>query len=199
MTMEKALAAWLMLAAAIAVPPAGPRETVATTVGRVVGALHGDQAAGRVQTDHVAEAKRIARGRFDYDDVARRVLSHHWSARTPEEQTEFVRLFAQLLEGAYLNRLEGSAGGRMVYTSETIDGTYATVRSRLTMGRSDVSIDYRMHLRDGRWQVYDAVIDGLSLVSTYRSQFDRVIHGELYAALVERLRKRTVLETQVRY
>lgn len=196
--MEKAFAAWLMLAAAATGPQSGPRETVETAVVRVVGAFQGAEAAGRVQTDQVAEARRVARGLFDYDEVTRRVLSRHWSARTPEEQTEFVGLFTRLLEGAYLNQLEGCAGGRIVYTSETIDGIYATVRSRVTMGRSDVGIDYRMHLRDGRWRVYDAVFDGMSLVSIYRSQFDRVIQAESYEALVERLRKRTIVETQVR-
>src|SRR5439155_18031205 len=92
-----------------------------------------------------------------------------------------------------MNRIEAYAGERIAYTSEVIDGTYATVRSKIiTQRRSEIRINYRMHLHDGRWQVYDVLIDGVSFVSTYRSQFDRVIQAESYGALIERLRKRNL-------
>ena len=144
-----------------------------------------------------AEIRRIARGLFDFDELARRALSRHWAGRTHEERAEFVRLFTDLLERSYLNRIEAYAGERIAYTSEVIDGTYATVRSKIiTQRRSEVGINYRMHLHDGRWQVYDVLIDGVSFLSTYRSQFDRVIQAESYGALVERLRKRN-LDTAV--
>ncbi len=189
--MEKALAAWLMVAAAMAPPAMGPRETVETAVGRVVGVLQQTDATGRARSDRVGEIKRIARELFDFDEIARRALSRHWAARTREEQTEFVGLFTGLLEHSYVTRIEAYADERIVYTGEAVDGTYATVRSRVSLRRSEVGIDYRMHLRDGRWRVYDVLIDGVSFVSTFRSQFDRVIQAESYSALLERLRKRS--------
>ena len=113
------------------------------------------------------------------------------------QHTEFVGLFTDLLERSYMNRIEAYAGERIVYTGEAVDGPYATVRSKVvTQRKSEVGIDYRLHLRDSRWQVYDMLIDGVSFVSTYRSQFDRVIQAESYGALVERLRKRN-LDTAV--
>ena len=164
---------------------------------RVVGVLQKTDASGRVPNDRGVEIKRIARGLFDFDEVARRALSRHWAGRTHDEQTEFIGLFTDLLERSYMNRIEAYAGERILYTAEAVDGTYATVRSKvLTQRRSEILLDYKMHLRDSRWQVYDVLIDGVSFVSTYRSQFDRVIQAESYGALVERLRKRN-LDTAV--
>ncbi len=195
--MGKAFAAWLMIAGAVAAPTTGPRETVESAVVRVVGVLQKTDASGRVPNDRGVEIKRIARGLFDFDEVARRALSRHWAGRTHDEQTEFIGLFTDLLERSYMNRIEAYAGERILYTAEAVDGTYATVRSKvLTQRRSEILLDYKMHLRDSRWQVYDVLIDGVSFVSTYRSQFDRVIQAESYGALVERLRKRN-LDTAV--
>lgn len=191
--MGKAFAAWLMIAGAVAAPTTGPRETVESAVVRVVGVLQKTDASGRVPNDRGVEIKRIARGLFDFDEIARRALSRHWAGRTHDEQTEFIGLFTDLLERSYMNRIEAYAGERILYTAEAVDGTYATVRSKvLTQRRSEILLDYRMHLRDSRWQVYDVLIDGVSFVSTYRSQFDRVIQAESYGALVERLRKRNL-------
>jgi len=195
--MGKAFAAWLMIAGAVAAPTTGPRETVESAVVRVVGVLQKTDASGRVPNDRGVEIKRIARGLFDFDEIARRALSRHWAGRTHDEQTEFIGLFTDLLERSYMNRIEAYAGERILYTAEAVDGTYATVRSKvLTQRRSEILLDYKMHLRDSRWQVYDVLIDGVSFVSTYRSQFDRVIQAESYGALVERLRKRN-LDTAV--
>ena len=191
--MARALAAWLMVAGAMAAPATGPRKTVESAVVSLVGVLQQADADGRAQATRRAEIRRIARGLFDFDGLARRTLSRHWAGRTREERAEFVGLFTDLLERSYMNRIEAYAGERIAYTSEVIDGTYATVRSKvITQRRSEIRIDYRMHLHDGRWQVYDVLIDGVSFVSTYRSQFDRVIQAESYGTLIERLRKRSL-------
>lgn len=191
--MGKTLAAWLMVAGAIGAPATSPRETVETAVVRVVDVLQQSDGTDRPQSHRRAEIKRIARALFDFDEVARRALSRHWVGRTPEEQGEFTGLFTDLLERSYLSRIEAYAGERIVYTGEAVDGPYATVRSKVvTQRRAEVGIDYRLHLRDSRWQVYDVLIDGVSFVSTYRSQFERVIQAESYGALVERLRKRNL-------
>ena len=196
--MGKTVAAWLMVAGAIGAPATGPRETVETAVVRVVEVLQQSDGPDRAQDNRAhdnqrAEIKRIARALFDFDEIARRALSRHWGGHTLEELGEFIGLFTDLLERSYLNRIEAYAGERIVYTGEAVDGPYATVRSKVvTQRKSEVGIDYRLHLRDSRWQVYDMLIDGVSFVSTYRSQFDRVIQAESYGALVERLRKRNL-------
>lgn len=190
--MGKALAAWLMVAgAAVASPVTGPREAVESAIVRVLSVIQDGEVNGKAVTDRRAEVRRIAREMFDYDEMTRRTLSRHWSQRTADEQAEFVALFSDLLERSYVSRIEAYAGEKINFVGESIDGGFATVRSKVvTQRRSETVLDYRMHIRDGRWQVYDVLIDGVSFVSTYRSQFDRVIQAESYGSLVERLRKR---------
>jgi len=139
------------------------------------------------------EIRRIATDLFDFDEVARRALSRHWAGRTRAEQTEFTSLFTDLLERSYVGKIETYSGEKIVYTGEVVDGNYATVRSRIiTRRRTDTALDYRMHEIDGRWKVYDVLIDGVSFVSTYRSEFNRVIQSSSYEELIERLRKKRI-------
>jgi len=195
--MGKTLAAWIMVAGAVAAPGMGPRETVESAVGRVITLLQdGDavktESTARQAADRRTEIRRLARELFDFEEVTRRTLSRHWAARSADERAEFVALFTDLLERSYVTRVEAYAGENIAYFGEAVDAGYATVRSKiLTDRRSEIALDYRLHLRDGRWRVYDLQIDGVSFVSTYRSQFDRIIQAESYAALVERMRKKS--------
>jgi phospholipid transport system substrate-binding protein len=198
--MIKALAAWMLVAAAVAAPVAGPRELVEGAVNRVVLAIErADMRSESPTTQRQArqerrsEVRRVAAELFDLDEIARRALSRHWTARSPEEQAEFVRLFTDLLERTYLGRIESYSGEKIIYLGESMDGPFATVRSKVvTRRRTETPLDYRLHLRDGRWKVYDVLIDHVSFVATYRSEFSRILQKEPYAALVDRLRKQSV-------
>jgi phospholipid transport system substrate-binding protein len=193
--------AWFLVAGAMAAPVASPREVVQGAVNRVISIIQradADQGESTPNRRVALEQRRtdilrIASELFDFDEVARRTLSRHWTARTPEEQTEFVRLFTDLLERAYIGRIEAYAGEKIVYTGEVLDGSYATVRSKVVTARraSDTPLDYRLHLIQGHWRVYDVLIDHVSFVSTYRSEFARILQREPYAELVERLRKQS--------
>src|SRR5256885_9109693 len=101
--MGKAFAAWLMIAGAVAAPTTGPRETVESAVVRVVGVLQKTDASGRVPNDRGVEIKRIARGLFDFDEIARRALSRHWAGRPPDAPTEFLGLFPNPLRRSHMN------------------------------------------------------------------------------------------------
>jgi phospholipid transport system substrate-binding protein len=81
-----------------------------------------------------------------------------------------------------------------LYLSERIEGTYAEVRTELRSRKVAIPMDYRLFLKDGRWYAYDIVVDGVSLVKNYRSQFDKIIRSDSYNQLVTRLRNRTVVE-----
>ena len=200
--MDKSIAAALILFTSLTGSPATtPREVVQAAVGRVVAVLEGSEAgpdrAERVEPRVPSEARpraeirKIAVELFDFDEMARRTLSRHWPGRTRAEQAEFVTLFTDLLERSYVGRIEGYTGEKIAYVGETVDGGYAVVRSRIVpqRGRAETALDYRLHRHDGRWKVYDVLIDGVSFVSTYRSQFNRVISSASYGALVEALRK----------
>jgi phospholipid transport system substrate-binding protein len=196
--MGRTIAAWFLVAAAAAGPAVGPREVVQAAVARVLAAVEEGEAAGdrppRVEAERRrAEIRRVARDLFDFDEMARRALSRHWAPRSRTEQAEFVELFTELLERAYVHRLEAFAGARIVVPSESIDGHYATVRSRvITARRVETPLDYRLHLDGARWRVYDISVDGVSFIATYRSEFNRIIQLSSYGELVDRMRKKRV-------
>ena len=185
--MGKSLVAWLMVAGAMAAS-AGPRDVVQTAVSRVVAAMQQDPGRERAR----AEIRKAAASLFDFQEMARRTLTRHWTGRAPEEQAEFVRLFTELLEGSYIARIESWSGEKIVYTSEAVDGGFASVRSKIITRRAEVAIEYRLLQRDGRWRVYDVLMDGVSFVATYRSEFERIIQQSSWAGLMDRLRKRAI-------
>src|SRR5262249_34867193 len=135
------------------------------------------------------EAHRVASDLFDFEDMARRALSRHWAARSRAEQAQFVELFSEMLERTYLGRIETFAGKSISYPTESIDGSYAMVRSRVATGkRTETSLVYRLRQAGNRWKVFDLTIDGVNFVSTYRTEFERIVASSSYASLVERMK-----------
>jgi phospholipid transport system substrate-binding protein len=155
--------------------------------------LRDGKADGILVADRSEEIKRIVREMFDFDEISRRALSRYWQALTPEEQGEFVMLFRDLLERSYMAQIEASGGERIAFVGESIGGDSATVRSKVvTRQGTEIPLDYRLHVRDGRWRIHDVVVRGISLISSYRAQFDRVIRAESYNALRDRLLRNTL-------
>lgn len=198
--MKSVLAAWLIvLGVATGAFAAGPRAVVQTSVERVMTILTeselnepSSKAAAREHTERRREQIRgVAAELFDFEEISRRTLARHWASLTPADRAEFTRLFTDLLEHAYVARLEDYSGEKLMWTGETVDGGFASVRSKVVTRRGEMPLEYRMHLRDGRWRVYDLMIDGMSFVSIYRSQFDRILRAESFGGLLERLRRKT--------
>jgi len=188
------LVAALVLILASPVYAGAPTDTLKGTVDRIVQIL-ADPALQDKPEQRRAEVRKIAEGIFDYPDTARRALGPHWSARSPQEQQEFAKLFADLLDRAYVSKIELYQGERVRYVGETADGDEATVKTVIaTKKSSDIPVDYRMHRKDGRWLVYDVIIEGVSLVSNYRTQFNKIVQTESYDALVQRLRAKETAE-----
>jgi phospholipid transport system substrate-binding protein len=136
-----------------------------------------------------AAIRKVANETFDFEETAKRSLGRHWQARTPEERRQFVPLFTDLLESAYISRLEQYQGEKVQYVGETVEGDLAVVRTKiLTPKGSEIPVDYRLERRDGQWKVYDVVIEGVSLVANYRTQFNKIIETSSYQALVDRMK-----------
>jgi phospholipid transport system substrate-binding protein len=126
---------------------------------------------------------------FDVPEAARRALGPHWQRRTPAEREEFVRLFRELLDQTYVWRIDEYGGERIRFVSEQIDGDSAVVRARIvTKNGIEVPVESRLLRRGDRWLMYDVLIENVSLIANYRSQFDRVIRSESYEELVKRLK-----------
>jgi phospholipid transport system substrate-binding protein len=173
--------------------PTGPLELVRTSVARVLSIVQAPHAVSSGGGQRRTEIRRVAQGLFDFNEMARLTLARHWKDRSAQEQEEFVRLFTDLLERSYLTTIENYAGERIAFVGESISGPYAQVRSRITTERRmEISIDYRLIESGARWAVYDVVLDGVSLVSNYRGQFNSIIRTSSFADLLAKLRSRQI-------
>lgn len=189
--MQKALAMWILLAAGGGTQPdMSPTQVVQSATEQVLQIVQDSQLAAPPSHErHRAELQRIADRLFDFPEMARRALAIHWRERTSQEQTEFVVVFKHLLAHAYLGKLENYAGEQITYLGETVDGDFATVRSKIVTGRGgEIPVEYRLHMVGSRWAVYDVAISGVSFVSNYRGQFDRIIRTSSYQVLMRDLR-----------
>jgi phospholipid transport system substrate-binding protein len=143
------------------------------------------------QTQRRAEIRAIALEAFDVAEAARRTLGPHWPKRTPAERQEFIALFQGLLERGYLSRIGEYGGESVQYVGERIEGEYATVRALIvTQKGTQVPVEARVLRQGDRWRMYDVLIENVSLIASYRSQFDRVIRTSSYEELVRRLKAR---------
>jgi phospholipid transport system substrate-binding protein len=126
---------------------------------------------------------------FDFTETAKRALGRHWQGLSEQDRQEFTALFTDLIERAYISKIERYSGERIAYAGEAVDGALATVRTRfVTKQGTEVPIDYRMQQRGERWLVYDVSVEGVSLINNYRTQFDKIIQTSSYAELVRKMK-----------
>jgi phospholipid transport system substrate-binding protein len=148
------------------------------------------KAADKAKERRVA-VRKVADEIFDFGETARRSLGRHWAARTPQERDEFVKLFGDLLERSYISKIELYGGEKIQYVGDKIEGDTALVSSKLlTKTGSEVPIEYRMLKKGERWLVYDVVIEGVSLVANYRTQFNKIIQTSSFQELVKKMKTR---------
>ena len=148
-------------------------------------------------TERRAAVRKVANDIFDFPETAKRSLGRHWQARTPAEREEFTRLFADLVEHAYISRIDRYSGENVSYVGESVEGDQATVRTMiLTKQASQVPVDYRMLRQGGGWRVYDVVIEGVSLTANYRTQFNKIIQTASYEDLVAKLKAKELSAPQ---
>ena len=171
-----------------------PLDRIRETVSEVLAVLEDETLQSpQNQTLRREKLRQAVYRRFGFEEMARRSLGRHWRDLNAEQRQEFVGLFSDLLERSYVGKIEGSGAGSQVdYPRETIDEEgFASVLSLITsrLG-SQIDVEYRLLQRDGdtAWEVYDVVIEGVSLINNYRTQFNNVIHRTSYDGLVRQLR-----------
>ena len=141
--------------------------------------------------ERVARLKEIIDPAIDYAETAKRVLGPHWQRRTPAEQEEFVKLFHDFVEKIYSSQIDQYDGERIVFGRESVDQDFAQVESKIVDAKGEASsLVFRLHRTDGKWKVYDAVVEDISMIGNYRSQFDRVISSSSYEGLMKKLKEK---------
>jgi phospholipid transport system substrate-binding protein len=142
--------------------------------------------------ERIERLKEAVNPIFDYEEMARRSLGAHWRRRTPAEQEEFAKLFRAFLEKVYSEKIGLYDGERVVFGRETFDQDYAQVESAVVNAKGEqLLVVYRLKRTDGKWKVYDAVVENISIVNNYRSQFERVISKSSYEELRKMLKEKT--------
>lgn len=134
--------------------------------------------------------QKLADRMFNWNAMAEGALGQHWRERTPSERAEFVRLFAEVFERAYLSKIQLADAERFAYLGDTTERDHAVVRTRITTNNGTViPVNYRARTTEGgTWRVYDLDVGGVSLVSNYRTQFNSIIGRSSYSDLVLRLK-----------
>ncbi|HYA29377.1 MAG TPA: ABC transporter substrate-binding protein [Acidobacteriota bacterium] len=126
--------------------------------------------------------------RFDFAEMAKRSLGSQWSRRSAQEQSEFVRLFSDLLEKSYIDKIESYNGEKITYTRENQDQDRAEVFTKvITKKGEEFSVNYTLHATNGEWKIYDVVIENISLVNNYRAQFNRILAKSSFDELLRKL------------
>lgn len=192
--LRKGLAIWgisLIFFASSLFAQGGPTAQVKASITKVVDILK-DPALKKAEKEEERrkQLRDVILPRFDFREMAQRSLGLHWRDRTPQERDEFVNLFTDLLEGFYRKRIESYTDEEILYTGEQLEDKFAVVNTKIVSRKEqlDVPVEYKVILRDGQWKVYDVVIEGVSLVSNYRSQFNRIIRTSSYAELVRKMK-----------
>jgi phospholipid transport system substrate-binding protein len=186
-----ALACAVAIAAAAAPARAGAvSDQLKETVDRVIKLLEDPALKGADRTAERREGvTKIAQEIFDFPEVARRSLARHWQPLTDKQREEFTALFADLLERSYVSKIELYSGEKITYGNERLDGETAIVPTRIaSKSGAEIPIDYRMQKKGARWLVYDVNIEGVSLVSNYRTQFNKIIQTSSFNDLIVKLK-----------
>lgn len=183
----------LVMTAAIFIASAAcatPTEDVKKTVDEVV-RIVADKEMKKNEIKRRQALKKTISTMFDYSEMAKRSLGKHWNVRTVAEKKQFAELFATLLENSYAGKIESYNNEKIVYIKEIVEEDYAEIKSKVvTAARDEFTLDYRMFKHEGKWMVYDVVIEGVSLVSNYRSQFNKIITANGYDKLVKKLQSK---------
>jgi phospholipid transport system substrate-binding protein len=128
---------------------------------------------------------------FDFDEIAKHALGTRWNEQSPEKQQEFTRDFSQLLFNTYIGKIEKFTNGKITYNQKQIGGNLAVIETLEAGDQSGrVPIDYYLRLKDGKWKVYDVSIEGIGLVTNYRSQFESILLRNSFDDLLKQLKQK---------
>jgi phospholipid transport system substrate-binding protein len=153
------------------------------------------------ETERRVRIKQVIVKRFGFEEMARQSMGRHWNDLSPGQRSEFTKLFSDLLERTYINDIEAYREGQEIqYGAERVDGDQIEVPSTvLTESRDRIPVNYRLIKTTSGWQVYDLVVDGVSLVQNYRSQFSRIIEQQGYPSLLKRIRAKVKTEQAIEH
>ena len=167
-----------------------PLDTVQRNVNKVLDVLRDPKLKADSAKEIKKEKLRVIYGEmFDEVELSKRSLGMSWNKLSPAQQQEFTPMFRQVLEKAYIDKILAYTNEKIVFAKETmLSNDQAEVQTKIITSSKEIPISYRLILKDGTWKVYDVVVENVSLVQNYRSQFNSILAKNSPAQLLEILR-----------
>ncbi len=162
-----------------------PTDEVRTSVDAVLAILDNEQLD---YEDKRTQISVIVKERFDFRAMSQRTLATNWNKTTDEEKEKFVDLFSQLIENSYVGKIDSYTNERVDYPGEKVSGRKAVVETLIITSSADIPVDYRLYQKGDQWLVYDVIIEGVSLISNYRSSYQEIMKKEGFDGLLAKMR-----------
>jgi phospholipid transport system substrate-binding protein len=168
-----------------------PGEQVKATIDQVMEVLRDPKLQGpSKKAERREKLRQVVLPRFDFAEMAKRALGNNWN-RYPDKQREFVTAFTQLLEETYADQIELANGDKVVYLNERTEKDYSEVATKvISLKGEETSMTYKLHPVDSDWKVFDIVVENISIVNNYRSQFNRVLSNASLDELIKRIKEK---------
>lgn len=169
-----------------------PQDTVQTNVNKVLDVLRDPKLkAPAAKEIKKKKLRAIYEQMFDDVELGKRTLARNWNSLSVPQRQEFVILFRQVLEKAYIDKILAYTNEKIIYEKESmVSGTQAEVQTKVVTASKEIPINYKVILKDGSWKVYDVVIENVSLVLNYRTQFNEILAKNKPEQLLEILRQK---------
>lgn len=179
----------LLLAGPVLAEEAQPSATgqVQQTIDRVLEILRNPAVQGETRRQQLSQT---VRQRFEFTIMAQRTLGKHWQGASAAEQQRFVALFSDLLEESYIGRVEAYSDEQVLFVGERLAGDRAEVATLVRNASGDIPIDYRLVLIDGKWLVYDVIVEDVSLIKNYRGSYGEIVRDEGFTGLFARMEEK---------
>lgn len=168
------------------------RETIQTEVDKIVTTIKKPGFKDQPRDRQLSDIREIINNVFDYSELSKRTLGRGWKKFSAEQKTQFTDLFSELLENTYADRVLAYTDEKINFGDEVeLKKNRIEVKSEIiTKDNKSVPLDYRMIQKDGNWRVYDVVIEGISLIQNYRSQFREILAQKSPQDLIEILKEK---------
>lgn len=169
-----------------------PVDTIKKDVDRVLNVLRDPVLQGESAITKKKEALRhISNEMFNWPVLSKRVLSKNWKALNQDQQEEFIELFKDILEQAYINKILAYKDEKIEYSGDRmLSDKQAEVETKILSSDAPIDLTYRLVLMDGKWGVYDIIVEGVSLTQNYRKQFREFLASKTAAQLIDHLREK---------
>ena len=169
-----------------------PMDRIKSAIERVSEVLQDVSAkSGANKAEAVQMIREIILPSFDFAEMARRSMGERWK-NLDGRQNEFVGVFAAFVENSYMNTLASYRGEKILFLRERVNQNLAQVDTQIVAGKGEpLSVNYRLHLVQDDWKIYDVVVDNISLVSNFHSQFNRILATASFDELLKKLREKS--------